>query len=180
MEFLSKNKNIILNTLLLLTYCALTIFCTMHHEIWRDEAQVWVVVRDLNLFGIIDHVRIEGHPLLWYFIVMLPAKLKLPVFSMQVLSLGFMACAAGLFLYRSPFNIVTKACVLFSAGFLYWLSVISRSYSLVALFLVCTGNALSRTKKKAFFVCSCFGFVVTDTCFDERVLRRHVCAVFVR
>ena len=65
----------------------------MHHEIWRDEAQVWLVVRDLNLFGIIDHVRIEGHPLLWYFIVMLPAKLKLPVFSMQVLSLGFMLCA---------------------------------------------------------------------------------------
>ena len=159
MEFLSKNKNIILNTLLLLTYCALTIFCTMHHEIWRDEAQVWVVVRDLNLFGIIDHVRIEGHPLLWYFIVMLPAKLKLPVFSMQVLSLGFMACAAGLFLYRSPFNIVTKACVLFSAGFLYWLSVISRSYSLVALFLFVLAMLYPVQRKRPFLYAVVLGLL---------------------
>ena len=78
---------------------------------------------------------------------------------MQVLSLGFMLCAAGLFLYRSPFNIVTKACVLFSAGFLYWLSVISRSYSLVALFLFVLAMLYPVQRKRPFLYAVVLGLL---------------------
>ena len=64
-EYILKDK---FNLILFVLYFVVALICVCHHEIWRDEAQVWLVARDLNLWGIIDHVRNEGHPLLWYFL----------------------------------------------------------------------------------------------------------------
>ncbi len=130
-----KYQDKIFNILLLFIYAAITLISVLHHEIWRDEAQVWLVTRDLSFLGIIDHVRNEGHPLLWYFLVLPFSKLNLPVFSMQVISWIFMIISAGFLVFKSPFNKISKICILFSAGFLYWLAVISRNYSLIPLFL---------------------------------------------
>ncbi len=132
MKAILKNK---FNIIVFIIFLILGLIGIFHHEIWRDEGQVWLVVRDLNLFGIFDHVRVEGHPLLWYFLVLPLAKLKLPVISMQLLSFCFMAAAAGVFLWFSPFSRLSKICVLFSAGFLYSLTVLSRNYSIIPLFI---------------------------------------------
>lgn len=89
----SKLKNLIF----IFLYALFTLIVLLHHEIWADEAQVWLVVRDLNLFEIIEHVRTEGHPLLWYFLVLPFSKLNLSIFSMQILSWFIMTTAAGFF-----------------------------------------------------------------------------------
>ena len=95
MRVFLKNK---FNILILFLFAVIAFAGVLHHEIWRDEGQVWLVVRDLNLYGVFDHVRNEGHPLLWYLLVMPFAKLKLPVISMQFLSFAFYDCfAAGCF-----------------------------------------------------------------------------------
>lgn len=146
-EFLLKDK---FNLVLFVLYFVIALVCVCHHEIWRDEAQVWLVARDLNLFGIIDHVRNEGHPLLWYFLVFPFAKLGLPVFSMQLLSFVFMSLAAGVFLWTSPFNRVVKTTVILSAGFLYFLTVISRNYSLIPLFLFLMAYYYPKQKEKPY------------------------------
>lgn len=145
------SKNFIINTILLVIYCAITIFTVIHHEVWRDEAQVWLVARDLNLFEMIDHVRFEGHPIMWYLMVLPFAKAGLGVISMQFLSLFFMIAAAGVFLYKSPFNVVTKITVLFSAGMVYWLSSISRSYSLIPLLVFLLAVFYPKQKEKPYF-----------------------------
>ena len=130
--FLKSEKfNKIFNTSLLLVFVVLTFLTMINHELWRDEAQAWLVVRDLNPLGIIDHVKTEGHPLLWYAVLFPFAKLHFPVFSMQVVSFLLSVCGACVFLFCSPFNKFTKTAVIFSSGFLYWYSVISRSYSLI-------------------------------------------------
>ena len=140
----------ILNIVCILLYASITLFTVLHHEIWRDEAQVWLVVRDLNIIELIKHVRIEGHPLLWYFTVFPFAKSGLSVISMQIVSWFFMVAAAVVFLWKSPFNILSKICVLFSAGFVYWLPVLSRSYSLIPLFIFLLAIFYPQQKEKPY------------------------------
>lgn len=140
----------LLNIICIILYAAVTLFTVLHHEVWRDEAQVWLVVRDLNIIEVIKHVRIEGHPLLWYFMVFPFAKTGLSVLSMQVVSWLFMTAAAAVFLWKSPFNILSKVCVLFSAGFVYWLPVLSRSYSLIPLLIFLLAIFYPQQKEKPY------------------------------
>ena len=146
-EYILKDK---FNLILFVLYFVIALISVYHHEIWRDEAQVWLVARDLNLWGIIDHVRNEGHPLLWYFLVFPFAKSGLPVFSMQLVSFVFMSLAAGVFLWTSPFNRVVKTTVIFSAGFIYFLTVMSRNYSLIPLFLFLMAYYYPQQKEKPY------------------------------
>ncbi len=148
---MNRKLNLIFNILIIALYIFITVFTMFHHEIWRDEAQVWLVVRDLNLFGIIDHVRYEGHPLLWYMIVLPFAKLGLPVIFMQAVSLIFMIAAALIFVFKSPFNIITKISILFSTAFIYWLSIISRNYSLIPFFVFTTALLYPKQKTHPYF-----------------------------
>ena len=93
--FLKSEKfNKIFNTSLLLVFVVLIFLTMINHELWRDEAQAWLVVRDLSPLGIIDHVKTEGHPLLWYAVLFPFAKLHFPVFSMQVVSFLLSVCGA--------------------------------------------------------------------------------------
>ena len=146
--FKTDKFNKIFNTVLFCIYIILILTTIFHHELWRDEAQAWLVVRDLNISGIIHHVKTEGHPLLWYVLLFPLAKLHLPVFSMQLLSFLLAATGAAIFLFLSPFNKPVKISVIFSAGFLYWYSVIARSYSLIVpLLLLCAYFYPERIKK---------------------------------
>ena len=159
MRVFLKNK---FNILILFLFAVIAVAGILHHEIWRDEGQVWLVVRDLNLYGVFDHVRNEGHPLLWYLLVMPFAKLKLSVISMQFLSFAFMTAAAGVFLWFSPFSKVSKVCVIFSAGFLYWLTIISRNYSIIPLFLFLAAVFYSRQKEHPYWYCV-FNILLSNT-----------------
>lgn len=139
-------KNNIINLLLIVFYAIFTLVLVLHHEIWADEAQAWLVVRDLDFLGIIRHVRTEGHPLVWYFLLFPFAKLHLPVISMQIVNWILTVLGAGIFLFKSPFKFYTKAAVLLSSGFLYWLPAMARSYCLIPVFLF--GLAILYKKQK--------------------------------
>ncbi len=54
MEKLFYKKNIA-KTLLLIFYAIFTFVVLLHHEIWADEAQAWLVARDLNIFELFAH-----------------------------------------------------------------------------------------------------------------------------
>ena len=127
-----KNK---FNILIFILWLLISLFALLHHEIWRDEAQVWCLVRDLNFFDIYNATRVEGHPILWYLLLTPFAKLGLPVESMQVLSFVFIGAAVVLFLWKSPFSSLEKTLVVFSAGMSYFLPVIARNYALIPMFL---------------------------------------------
>lgn len=128
-------KDFIFNVIIVLLWGALTLFFAMHHEIWRDEAQAWLVVRDLDLAGIIRHVRTEGHPLLWYFLLFPLAKLHLGVLSMQVLNWLLIFAGGVFFVFKSPFNKFVKSAFLFGSGMFYLLPSFSRSYSLIPILI---------------------------------------------
>lgn len=99
---------------------------------WRDEAQAWLIVRDLGLGGVFDTLqRYEGHPCLWYLLLFPLAKLGFPYGSIQGVSILAMAAAVWLLATRAPFGKGVKAAWILSGMSLYHLPVIARSYALV-------------------------------------------------
>ena len=45
------------------------------HEMWRDEINVWLIGRDLSLTELFREIGYQGHPCLWYLLIMPFAKL---------------------------------------------------------------------------------------------------------
>lgn len=106
------------------------------HEMWRDEINVWLMGRDLSVIQLFQELKYQGHPCLWYLLVMPFAKLGFPCQIMGILSLGIMALATWIFVFYSPFSLVTKFILIFSPAFTYYYPVIARAYCLVALGII--------------------------------------------
>ena len=129
----ARRRNIIY-AVVLLAYVLLNAFLVVRHENWRDEAQAWLLARDLSIPELIAQMSYEGHPCLWHLLLMPLAKLGLPYISMNVLSLTIMAVTAALLLWKAPLPLPIKILALFGCAFSYYYPVISRSYCLVPLF----------------------------------------------
>ncbi len=106
------------------------------HEPWRDEANVWLMARELSPLQLFREIKYQGHPCLWYLLMMPFAKLGFPFRTIEVLSFLIMAAAAGIFWWQGTLNRVVKVLCLFSPIFTYFYPVIARNYCLIALFLV--------------------------------------------
>ena len=144
-QFVSKNKY---NIVLLFIYFIITTITMFHHEIWRDEAQVWCLTRDLNFLEIFNTSRIEGHPFLWSLIVTPFSKLGVNVFSLQIISLIFVFVSVVYFVFKSPFSNFFKTIFVLSAGMLYYLPIITRNYALIPLFLFILAEAYPQRTSK--------------------------------
>lgn len=107
-----------------------------HHEPWRDEANVWLMARDLSPLQLLKEIKYQGHPCLWYFLVMPFAKMGFPYRTIGVLSTLVMAMAAWFYLQKAQHGLVVKVLVLFSPVFTYFYPTIARNYCLVALLLI--------------------------------------------
>ena len=58
------------NLILVLVYAGLTLYTLLHHEPWRDEAQAWLLARDLGPVELLHQLPMEGTPGLWHFLLM--------------------------------------------------------------------------------------------------------------
>ena len=116
-------------------YSLLTLIAVLNHEPNRDEAQVWLIVRDLNISQIFSQINTEGHPCLWYLIVLPFAKLGCPYITMQLVHWLIAMITTGLFLFKAPLNKTIKLLFVFSYFMLFQYSVVGRNYCIVILFL---------------------------------------------
>jgi len=128
-EFIIKHKFLIISFLYLGISFALVLF----HEPWLDEAQQWLIVRDLNLVGIIKQLKYEGHFLLWYLLLFPIVKLGLPFIAQNILSWIISGIGGILFLKKAPIKFWKKALFLFTPVMIYYFPVISRCYCLIPL-----------------------------------------------
>lgn len=122
----SSKKSVVV--FLLYLFCILVI--VRFHEPWRDEAQAWLVSRDLSFLQLIDHISYEGTPALWHLVLMPFAKLGFPYEIIQYINITIIVIAAFIFLRFSPFSLLTKVLFLFSYYMAWEYSIIARSYSL--------------------------------------------------
>ncbi len=123
------------NWILIIIYFLITLTALFFHEIWRDEAQAWCIVRDLGFIDIYNMARVEGHPMLWYLILFPFAKTGLPIISMQFVSWLIVFASVIFFVFKSPFNCLQKTLITFSAGIIYFLPIIARNYALIPIFI---------------------------------------------
>jgi hypothetical protein len=116
-------------------FAAIAAFVVAHHEPWRDEADAWLVVRDIDFAHLFDWSRHAGTPLLWYGFVAPLARAGLPYASQQWLHLGVAIAAVAIFVAYAPLSRLTKVLASFSYFFAYEYSIIVRSYALTILLI---------------------------------------------
>ena len=129
-EFIKKNK---INLVVMLCYSIITFIILLFHESWRDEAQAWLIARDLNIIDIFGQMKYEGHPVIWYLILVPFAKLGLPYVTVKIVSWLICNIAVWLILKKAPFNLFLKILFIFSMPMLYLYPAIARSYCLIPL-----------------------------------------------
>ncbi len=139
--------------LLLILFIILTIIGLANHAMWLDEANCWLVARDSHSFSemLVNNCN-SGHPLIWNILLFILTRFTANIMAMQVLHLVISATAAYLFLRYAPFNLLFKACVLFSYFIFYEYNIISRNYSLAWLFLIIFCVLFLREKKNYFLL----------------------------
>ncbi len=164
------NKKLLISSALFLIYGALTFIGALNHEIWFDEAQAWNIARDNDIAGIVGMMKYEGHPPLWHFILYPFAHLGFSVDVIPLISWAFMTVTAALVLFVLPLSLPLKTAVVFSGGFIFTNSVVSRSYCLVP-FLLCLIAIVYKNRRKRPVL---FGLLVallanTHVCFSGMV-----------
>jgi len=106
-----------------------------HHEKWADEAQAWLLARDLDLRTLWFHeLRYEGTPGLWHTILWMAQR----VFHAQYNSIGYIgaACAlagVALVLFKAPFPRPLRWMFVFTYFMVYQYAAIARHYTLFPL-----------------------------------------------
>jgi hypothetical protein len=127
------------NIAVLIAFVVVVTIAIAKHEPFPDEGQAWLVARDVSPWTILIHTaRFEGHPVLWFWLLAIPARLGLSYHFMNLISGIAATIAVYLLLWRSPFPTYIKVLLPFTYFFIYQYSVIGRAYALVAPLLFLT------------------------------------------
>ncbi len=135
---LQKNKEKILVLVTFIVVVITNLFFLVGHEYWRDETQAWLIARDtiLKADSLFTVTSYEGHPLLWFILLMPFAKVGAPLWTLKLISYAMMTTATALLLYKTRFPVYIKLLAAFSPMFIYSWVVPARSYALSALLMI--------------------------------------------
>src|SRR5579872_670322 len=116
-------------------WIAIVAFILPYHEKWADEAQAWLIARDLDLKTIWFHeLRYEGSPGLWHTILWIAQH----VFHARYDALGYIGMAGAtagvaLLIFKAPFPRYIRWPLAFTYFMVYQYAVIARPYTLLPL-----------------------------------------------
>jgi hypothetical protein len=131
--------------LVLLAFTLIAAVAVCFHEPWADEAQAWLIARDLGIPGILHQMGYEGSPPLWHLLLWLGTRLFLPYAVLGAVSLTLVAAGMYLWLRCSPLPAYVRLLVPFAFYYQYQYAVVARSYAL-STFLAFAAVALWRAK----------------------------------
>ncbi|NEO84676.1 MAG: hypothetical protein F6J87_10540 [Spirulina sp. SIO3F2] len=138
-------------SLVLIIFSLLGLAGILNHAMWRDELNVWLIVRDSTSWAnYVYNIRYEGHPLLWYLSLSFWNLFTDNPVIMQLWHWSLGVTVIALFWRYSPFARWQKVCFTFSYYPFYEYLLISRNYALgvVCLFVFC---ALFPHRKKSYW-----------------------------
>ena len=133
-----KTKKIITQIILgavFILYLIITLIAALKHQPWRDEAQSWLIARDLNPIEIIRQMPYEGTPPLWHYILYPFAASGAPYSVEFIISYLIAAGAVFLIIFFSPLPNFVKTILPLSYYFLFEYSIVARNYGLIILIL---------------------------------------------
>lgn len=131
----------------LVLYALLVGWATAHHEPWGDEAQAWLIARDLPLSRIFLHqLHHEGTPGLWHLLLRFEAWCHLSYAGMHWVTAAIGVATAWLLLRYSPFPSLIRFTLPFIAAFAYQGPIVARSY-ILTIFLVLSLATVMRSPR---------------------------------
>lgn len=141
----------------------ITLLRLFNHQPWFDEANVWIIAQKAHFTQLFLLPKIEGHPFLWYMIVMPFAKLNL-AYPYSLLFINWLFCfGTVLILWKySPFNNWLKAFITFSFPFFVLFPIVARCYA-ISIFLLFILTALFEKKSKYPIIYSALIFLCANT-----------------
>lgn len=129
-----ENKVFIWVTFIL--YMLIILVVSYFHEAWEDEAQGWLIARDLGFIDIIKQMRFEGHSFLWHYLLAIFAKTGCSYEFSKIIMIIIAGITGILVLKKAPYNKFVKILILASPVFLYYMPSLLRPYSLISLMLI--------------------------------------------
>ncbi|MGB3532886.1 MAG: hypothetical protein WBA13_05150 [Microcoleaceae cyanobacterium] len=143
-----KNPAIIENSIII-AFILFGFVGILHHEIWRDEFQAWLLARDsASLIELFQNMRYEGHPGLWHLCLYGLSQITNNPLIMQVFHLFISSIIVCLIVKFSPFSPLHKFLLSFGYYTFYEYTIISRNYNLGVLFVFLFCILYSRDKIK--------------------------------
>ncbi len=143
-------------SLVLLIFIAIATVTACFHEPWADEAQAWLIARNLGIPGILHQMGYEGSPPLWHLLLWLLTRLHLTYAALGLVSITLVASGMYIWLRWSPLPGFVRLLLPFAFYYQYQYAVVSRSYALSTL-LAFAAVALWRAKPPRILA---FGFVL--------------------
>ncbi len=127
-----------LSFLILVVYGALLLLVSLQHEFWYDEAQAWLIAKSVSVPELLLKIcRSEGHPPLYYLVLMPLAKSGISALvGLRLVNFLFTMGAVWLILRHSPFPPMVRILLPFTYFMFYQYGVINRTYSLFIFFIV--------------------------------------------
>ncbi len=137
-------------------FAAFIVWCVaglFFHELWRDEAQAYLIVRDCSLSETIGRLKTEGHPILWFLLNYPFVKLGMGVWSLKILSVSFAIGACYMVCFKLRVNNFYRLLFVLFTPLLFQYGIVARSYSVGLFFaLLALGYYHKRNDNKSFFM----------------------------
>ena len=123
------------NAVVLLVYSGVVLFTVRYHEKWADEAQAWLLARDLDLKTLWFHeLRYEGHPGLWHTILWVAQRVfHAPYGAIGYIGVIFAIAGVAVLVFKAPFPWYIRWPLAFTYVLIYQYAVIARPYTLLPL-----------------------------------------------
>jgi hypothetical protein len=123
----------------LLAYVCVVAWTIRYHEKWADEAQAWLIARDLDLPTIWFHeLRYEGSPGLWHTILWVAQHVFHAGYgTIGYIGLVFAIAGAAVLLFKAPFPRIVRWPLAFTYVMVYQYAVIARPYTMLPLLAFC-------------------------------------------
>ncbi len=126
-----------LHALVFFAWTAQTLWLLVHHELWRDEADAWLIARDATWTEMFHILPDAGQPPLWYLTLKVAVAAGFDWRAMQAINIVAVWLSGWLLLFRSTLGLAVTIPVLFSFVFSFEYPVVARNYGLgiLGLFL---------------------------------------------
>ena len=106
-----------------------------HHEPWADEAEAWLIARELPFRQMLSEMHFEVSPGLWHAILWLAQHgFHLPYSDMNWIGAAFAIAGAALLVLAAPFPRIVRYLMASSYYVVYQYAVIARPYVMLLLF----------------------------------------------
>lgn len=127
------NKNDVFHIMVILGFLAINFVLAKHHELWRDEAQAWLLVRDCTFRHLVEMMQSEGHPFLWHMMLLPFVRAGFSPDIMKYISLLVVTAGVAVMVRYAPFHPLIK--LLVCGLCTYYLPDVARSYCVVVFVL---------------------------------------------